>query len=288
VTSFAQISSNVTIQKELQQAYGTVDNIDPFEGGLAEDHAPGSDMGPLFTRILVDQFTRLRGGDRFFYLNESLSPEELNLLHQADTLTKVIEANTNITNMQPDAFIFASSISGTVAAAPPLTAPQGTMKTGPWAPPPGLAGMTVQLKDDSGTVLATTTTDRNGHYRFNQQSGVAETGTYSISLVLPSGASQTSPNPTAIQITSGNQNVADVNFQVAGMQQTPPPPPPPAPWRPSSGATTTWHQPPTPAAVDAVFGETSQQSTHHGRPAPKHHHHPRPAHHVHHGARPRT
>src|SRR5439155_4333571 len=55
VTSFAQITSNVQVQKQLQAAYGTVDNIDPFEGGLAEDHVAGSDMGPLFTRILVDQ-----------------------------------------------------------------------------------------------------------------------------------------------------------------------------------------------------------------------------------------
>src|SRR5207253_1058303 len=58
VTSFAQITSNVQVQQELQQAYGSVNNIDPFEGGLAEDHAPGSDMGPLFTKILVNQFTR--------------------------------------------------------------------------------------------------------------------------------------------------------------------------------------------------------------------------------------
>jgi hypothetical protein len=56
VTSFAQITSDVAVQQELQKAYGSVDNIDPFEGGLAEDHAPGSDMGPLFTKILADQF----------------------------------------------------------------------------------------------------------------------------------------------------------------------------------------------------------------------------------------
>src|SRR5207302_8587471 len=70
VTSFAQITSNVTVQKELQQAYGTVDRIDPFEGGLAEDHVKGSDVGPLFQAIMVDQFTRLRDGDRLFYLNQ--------------------------------------------------------------------------------------------------------------------------------------------------------------------------------------------------------------------------
>ena len=114
ITSFAQITSNVTVQNELKAAYGTVANIDPFEGGLAEDHVRGSDMGPLFTRILVDQFTRLRAGDRFFYLNESFNREELNILGQGNTLAKVIEANTHVTNLQSDVFVFKASISGTV------------------------------------------------------------------------------------------------------------------------------------------------------------------------------
>ena len=74
VTSFAQITATCRSNSELQAAYGTVDNIDPFEGGLAEDHVAGSDMGPLFTRILVDQFTRLRDGDRLFYLNQTSMP----------------------------------------------------------------------------------------------------------------------------------------------------------------------------------------------------------------------
>jgi hypothetical protein len=34
-------------------------------GGLAETHLPGSSLGATFTRIIVDQFTRLRDGDRF-------------------------------------------------------------------------------------------------------------------------------------------------------------------------------------------------------------------------------
>ena len=77
MTSFAQITSNVQVQKELQQAYGNVNNIDAFEGGLAEDHVAGSDMGQLFTTILANQFTRLRSGDRFFYLNETWNPRRV-------------------------------------------------------------------------------------------------------------------------------------------------------------------------------------------------------------------
>jgi len=61
VTSFAQITSDVQVQKELAAAYpGGVNTIDAFEGGMAEDHVKGSDVGPLFQAIMVNQFTRLR------------------------------------------------------------------------------------------------------------------------------------------------------------------------------------------------------------------------------------
>jgi hypothetical protein len=80
-------------------------DINPFIAGLAEDHVPGSDLGPLFTAILKDQFTRLSTGDRFFYLNETFSPAEQAILAQGSTLGKVIAANTTITLLQNDVFI---------------------------------------------------------------------------------------------------------------------------------------------------------------------------------------
>jgi hypothetical protein len=226
VTSFAQITSNVQVQQELQKAYGSVDNIDPFEGGLAEDHVPGSDMGPLFTKILADQFSRLRAGDRFFYLNESFNADELNLLHQGDTLAKVIEANTGITNLQSDVFKFQASISGTVFPA------RADGHDGPNQA--GAAGVTVQLKGAAGDVVATTVTDRNGHYTFTQlsgpsgnpeaASGVSATGTYEVVLVLPAGLQQTSASPSPVVITRGGTNVSGVNFTVASAGQ------PTSPW----------------------------------------------------------
>jgi hypothetical protein len=210
VTSFADITSNVTIQNELMAAYGTVDNIDPFEGGLAEDHVGGSDVGPLFQAILVDQFTRLRNGDRFFYLNENYSTEELSLLSQGNTLAKVIEANTNITNLQNDVMIFKASISGTVM--------QGT-RNGAFGPgASGMAGVTVQLRDDSGAVISTTTTDSQGHYTFDQQTGLGGTGTYSVSVVMPAGYTQISGNGSSIVITRGDTSISGVNYVLQANQ----------------------------------------------------------------------
>src|SRR4029077_6486416 len=95
VTSFAQITSNVQVQQKLQQLYGSVNNIDAFVGALAEDHAPGADVGPLTKAVLVDQFTRLRDGDRFFYLNQ-FSGTQLSNLVANTSLTKIIERNTGV------------------------------------------------------------------------------------------------------------------------------------------------------------------------------------------------
>ena len=67
VDSFDDISTDKAVQAALAAAYDTVDDIDLWVGGLAEDHVPGASVGELVQTILVDQFTRLRDGDRFWY-----------------------------------------------------------------------------------------------------------------------------------------------------------------------------------------------------------------------------
>jgi hypothetical protein len=218
VTSFAQITSNVQVQQELQQAYGSVNRIDALEGGMAEDHVPGSDLGPLFRAILVDQFTRLRDGDRFFYLMEPWSPAELRILRQGNTLSKVIKANTGITNLQSDAFVFQASIGGTVASGHGGSG-RGTASfhgNGDRAAARrGLPGITVELEDTSGNVLATAVTDDKGRYSFDQLTGLNGTGIYTVRLVLPTGFTQTSTNPSSILISRGDLNRSGVDFVVA-------------------------------------------------------------------------
>ncbi len=226
VTRFAQITSNVQVQHELEQAYpGGVNTIDAFEGGLAEDHVAGSDVGPLFQAIMLNQFARLRDGDRFFYLNENLNPSEMRILQQGNTLAKVIEANTHITNLQSDVFLFRASISGWVSsdlggpAATNFFAPQGAM-----------GGMTVELLDGSGDVLATAQTNRRGYYWFDQLSGpaadptnaagVSATGYYHVALVLPDGMHDLTPTTSAgVLISRGGTNVGNMDF-VVGTQRT--------------------------------------------------------------------
>ncbi len=66
VRRFSDITRSRTVQKRLRAAYGSVNRIDPWVGGAAEDHVSGS-LGPLFARIWKDQFLRLRDGDRFYF-----------------------------------------------------------------------------------------------------------------------------------------------------------------------------------------------------------------------------
>ncbi len=70
VTDFSEISSDPGVQLALQAAYGSVDEIDPWVGGISEDHLPGANVGPLIAAALIDQFTRSRDGDRFFYTSD--------------------------------------------------------------------------------------------------------------------------------------------------------------------------------------------------------------------------
>ncbi|XP_047493443.1 peroxidase-like protein 3 [Penaeus chinensis] len=51
----------------LRRVYSHVDDIDLFIGGLSERPLPPGLLGPTFTCILGDQFSRIRRGDRYWY-----------------------------------------------------------------------------------------------------------------------------------------------------------------------------------------------------------------------------
>jgi hypothetical protein len=214
VTSFAQITSNTTLQGLLQTVYGTVDNIDSFVGALAEDHVPGASVGPLDRAVLANQFRRLRDGDRFFFLN----PNEFTLAERqtfgATTLAQVIRNNTAINDLQANVFFFHASISGTV-----FVDPDGNGIRGSAPEEPGLPGFTVDLLDDNGAIIASQVTDANGRYRFNEQD-LNGTGNYTVAVELPAGftqtAAQVAQNPGTILIDRGDRNVAGQNFAVLG------------------------------------------------------------------------
>jgi peroxidase len=178
VTSFADITSDTDLQTKLQSLYGTVDDIDLWVGGLAEDHVVGSSVGATFQAIIVDQFERLRDGDRYWYQNQ-FSGKELARL-QRTRLSDIIERNTDLTSIQQNAFFFKAGISGTVNTA-------STRSTGRSRSPQPVANAQVQLiNTDDGSVAATTTTNGQGRYTFGVADGL-RTGVYKVSIAKPDG-----------------------------------------------------------------------------------------------------
>ena len=71
---------------------------------------------------------------------------------------------------------------------------------------PGVPGVTVILKDASGTEVARTTTDSDGRYRFE---GVLP-GTYTVSIEVPSGYEAVS-TAQSVSVTEGEVNL-DIDF----------------------------------------------------------------------------
>ena len=173
LTSFAQVTTDVGVQQALQQAYGSIDRVDPWIGGLAETHLPGSSLGATFTRILVDQFTRLRDGDRFWYQNSL--PADLVKTVQGTTLADVIRRNSSVTNIQPGVFFFKASIAGNVFA-------DGNRDGARQSVEAGLASVAVSLVDASGATVASTRTNAKGDYVFGRLS----IGSYRV-VVTPAG-----------------------------------------------------------------------------------------------------
>jgi len=97
VSDFDEITSDPALQAKLQQAYGTVDDIDLWVGGISEDSlaSEGSQLGPTFRHIVVEQFTRLRDHDRFWWQNDLTRFEQMQVRNT--TLASVIVANTGVT-----------------------------------------------------------------------------------------------------------------------------------------------------------------------------------------------
>lgn len=117
-TSFDQISSDPHTAAALKQAYGNVDAVDLWTGGLAEDHGAGGVIGPTFGKIIGDQFTALRDGDRFYFENQGFDKQTLNEIKHT-TLSDLIMRDTDTTAMQSDAFVATERHSGTLAGIDP-------------------------------------------------------------------------------------------------------------------------------------------------------------------------
>ncbi|KAJ3173406.1 hypothetical protein HK101_011036 [Irineochytrium annulatum] len=109
---WSDVTTSLTSQLILNETYPSVAQLDAWVGGMAEPHAPGARVGPLFAASLKEQFTRLRDGDRFYYGNNAsglYTADEVKEI-KATTMGSLIRQTCNIA-FPDDAFSVPSSLS---------------------------------------------------------------------------------------------------------------------------------------------------------------------------------
>ena len=92
----SDLTENEYLADSMNSVYSNLEQVDLWVGALCEDDLPGSMVGETCQRILLDQFARLRDGDRFYY--ESSLPREMVQMIQEQTLSRIIKRNTGIGN----------------------------------------------------------------------------------------------------------------------------------------------------------------------------------------------
>ena len=112
VMDFADLTSDPMLAAALAGVYSDVSEIDPWVGLMAEDHLAGASVGETLRAILLDQFERMRDGDRFWYEGDA----ELAGLVGETTLADIILRNTDIEWLQGNVF-FAAAVPAPAGAA---------------------------------------------------------------------------------------------------------------------------------------------------------------------------
>lgn len=110
-TEFDQITRDIGTLEALKRVFASVDDIDLWTGGLAEEHVPGAMVGETFQAVIARQFIALRDGDRHWFENQGLDPATLDEI-KSTTLADIILRNTKTRHIQDDVFSFYQRISG--------------------------------------------------------------------------------------------------------------------------------------------------------------------------------
>lgn len=103
--TFSEITADPGTAAALQTAYGSVDAVELWVGGLAERHVGGGMVGETFQRILAQQFQNLRDGDAYWYKNQGFDAPTLREI-ESTTLSRLILRNTDTLHLQADAFVY--------------------------------------------------------------------------------------------------------------------------------------------------------------------------------------
>ncbi len=111
---FDDLTSDATLAASLAGVYADIDEVDAWVGLMAEDDLNGGLLGETLTIAMMDQFERLRDGDRYFYLSDPGLAPYLNQVLDTD-LCDIIALVTGVDEFRHNVFM--------VGARPPLPEP---------------------------------------------------------------------------------------------------------------------------------------------------------------------
>ena len=111
--SFADLTDVPALQAAFASVYATVDDVELWVGGLAETTVPGSQLGATFHTIVLDQFMRLRDGDRFYYEHRLADQPALLAEIEATRFSDILKRTSDVEILQDDVFVAHTRIGGT-------------------------------------------------------------------------------------------------------------------------------------------------------------------------------
>ncbi|XP_063632810.1 peroxidasin [Cydia splendana] len=119
VKDFDDLSNEISdpnIRDKLKELYGSVHNIDVWVGGILEDQVDGGKVGPLFSCLLMEQFRRLRDGDRLWYENSNVfKPEQLDQIKKTSLARVLCDNGDNIDTIGENVFLIPEVQDGMVS-----------------------------------------------------------------------------------------------------------------------------------------------------------------------------
>ena len=101
----SDFENDLTLVRFLQN-YGSLETLDLWVGGLAENRLPNSLLGATFACIFGITFSNTRAGDRFFYENPGVfTPAQRRQIRRGSLSRVLCDNSDNIDMIQPDAFL---------------------------------------------------------------------------------------------------------------------------------------------------------------------------------------
>ena len=100
----SQLTSNSSLSGNMNEVFGSIDNVDALIGFLAEAEESNEFFGETMKKIIEEQFLALRDGDRFYYQNDPAFTTNDILEIRLTTLSQIIQRNTDIELLQGDIF----------------------------------------------------------------------------------------------------------------------------------------------------------------------------------------